>query len=242
MYSTPPEQSRCRRNTGLVRDVMPAVFSKTDISLFGETCRRIYENITKFEIFVVWPVALDSSESHKTQGNTGKIRRATEVRPCKLVVSMLHTAATRRLPLPGATALESPGPDAPSGMVRRLNIVAQRRGHSDDSTPTTADGAMTQTQDTSSISHTEGTVVRLANGPRSGNKETRTRRRPTGDTSSVDAAPGGAGGATERRVTSEGDGGAGESGNPGTDDLRGTGRRTARVPAGSVPSGYHGSR
>lgn len=152
---------------------------------------------------------------------------------------MLHTAVTY-LRLPGATAFESLGPNAPAGMIRRLNIVAQRRGHNDDNSPAIADGAMTQIQDASSVSHAE-TVVRLVNGPRAGNKETRTARRHNGYPSSVDI-PNGTGGAMERIMTNGGDGGTSESGSPGTDDLSGTWRRSARVPGGTDSSGHHGGR
>lgn len=122
-------------------------------------------------------------------------------------------------------------------MIRRLNIVvAQCRGHNDDNSPVPADGTLAQIQDTSSTSHAE-TAVRLVNGPRSGNKETRTARRRNGHPSSVDV-PDGTGGATERRMANEGDGDTSESKSPSTDDLSGTSRRSARVPGGMVTSGH----
>lgn len=144
------------------------------------------------------------------------------------------------LRLPGATAFESLGPNAPAGMIRRLNIVAQRRGHNDDNSPATADGVMTQIQDASSVSYAE-TIVRLVNGPRSGNKETRTARRHNGYPSSVNA-PDGAGGAMERIMTNGGDGSTSESGSPGTDDRSGTSQRSSRIPGGTDSSGHHGGR
>lgn len=100
----------------------------------------------------------------------------------------------------GATAFESPGPRVPTGMLRRLNIIAQRRQDHDDSAGHVSipGGASTSTPETS-ISDTRlfrhpnarpdideipgiDALSRhsISGNARSGNEESRSGRRSSG--------------------------------------------------------------
>lgn len=105
-----------------------------------------------------------------------------------------------RYNIAGATAFESPGPRVPTGMLRRLNIIAQRRQDQGDSAgyASIPDGASTSTPETS-ISDTRpfrhlharpGTDAvpgndalsghSMSGSARSGSEESRSGRRSSG--------------------------------------------------------------
>lgn len=132
-----------------------------------------------------------------------------------------------RKQLPGATAFESQGPHAPPGMLRRLNIIAQRRRNQNGiGTNSTSDGAPFRFEGSLSVAEMPRA---LTSGMRPGSNDCRTGRANSGSRQHPTDNPDGAGGV--RDGVSPRDRSLRENGNYNPGVFGGGEHRTRRIRA-----------